>query len=530
MGKSGRKPYSYINEKRRGCRELKQDQSKVLTRQKMFDIIYLGRRCIRFIKRYPRTWTIIGLLTFFCIGIWVGREVRFGKIPDYFKSYTDPERSDETKQVLPGIVHRQILDDGVLTNILSVEPDAVDIHPYRALSAGIGTEHLPSIAKRHQAPIAINGGFYEMAGTFRGESVGALKIDGEWVSEPEQGRGVIGFRTVNGKIEAYIDRIALRHELVLPNGTALIIDGINRGRLRNELVLYRPYFHSVTLTMHDGVEVAVRNDEVVDIYDGQGSSRIPADGYVLSANGKKRALLLEHIARGDSVKISETIIPERVGDSNLWASFVHIIGGGPLLLRHGITSTTEVYEREGFDRAFHSFWHPRTAVGKKADGALLFVTITGAKPGVRRGVMLQKLAKLFLEWGATDAVNLDGGYSSMMIIRNQVVSVKRPQPARTPSKDKSKPAAPDKQPDNKSKPISPDKQPDNRSKSAAPDKQSEKNAKPTSPDKQPSKKAAPEKNTKTARGNRRVRPLPMFQGRAISDAILIFPRSSVIPK
>ena len=483
----------------------------------MFDITYLGQRCFRFIKRYPRTWITIGFVTIFGIGIWVGREVQFEKIPDYFKSYTDPVRTDETKQVSPGIVHRQILDDGVLTNILSIKPDAVDIRPYRALNAGIGTEHLPSIAKRHKAPIAINGGFYEMEGTYSGESVGALKIDGEWVSEPEQGRAVIGFMTVDGKIETYIDRIVLQHEIVMPSGTTLKIDGINRGRLVNELVIYRPLFHNVTLTMHDGVEVVVRNDKVVDIHDGQGSTRMPDDGYILSAHGRKRAMLLKHVALGDSVKIHEQVVPERVGDSNLWESFTHIIGGGPLLLRNGIKSTPESYEHEGFNRAFHSFWHPRTAVGKKADGTLLFVTITGADPRVRRGVMLPKLAKLFLEWGATDAANLDGGGSSMMVIRNEVVSVKQAQRPQLPSKDKPKPAVPDKLPEKNVKP-------------APPDKQLEKNEKPAVPDKQQPEKAPPEKNTKTARGNRRVRAMPQFQGRAISDAILIYPRSPTISK
>ena len=470
----------------------------------MFDIIYLGQRGFRFIKRYPRTLVTVGFLVVFCIGIWVGREVKFSKITDYFRSYTDPERSETTKQVSPGIVHRQILDDGVLTNILSIEPDAVDIRPSRALSAGIGTEHLTSMVRRHRAPIAINGGFYEMVGTFRGESVGALKIDGEWHSEPEQGRAVLGLRTVDGKIEAYIDRIALRHELVSPSGKTLPIDGINRGRLRHELVLYRPHFHTVTLTMADGVEVVVKNDEVVDICDRQGSSRIPAEGYILSANGWKRAWLLAHISSGDSVKLRETVIPERIGDSELWESFSHVIGGGPLLLRQGITAPKEAYEREGFNRAFHSFWHPRTAVGKRADGTLLFVTITAAQPGVRRGVTLKRLAELFIEWGATDAVNLDGGYSSMMVIRNEVVSVKRPKPdprrQEKPSADKAKPDTPD--------------------------KQSEKKEKTTAPDKTQQKKAAPEKNTKTARGNQRVRPLPRFAGRAISDAILIFPRDA----
>ena len=267
----------------------------------------------------------------------------------------------------------------MLTNILAVSPDAAEIRPYRALSAGIGTESLVSLARRHKAFAAINGGFFEMSGTFRGESVGALKIDSEWVSEPEQGRAVIGFRTVNGKTEAYIDRIALLLELALPNGETLSIDGMNRSRGRNEIIIYRPHFHVVTLTMPDGVEVAVRDGAVTGIYDKQGSSRIPADGYILSASGRKRADLLEHLKQGDVVEIRERVIPERVGDSNLWASFSHIIGGGPLLLRDGVAPSTQAYEGEGFDQAFHSFWHPRTAIGKKADGTLLFVTSNGSR-------------------------------------------------------------------------------------------------------------------------------------------------------
>ena len=449
----------------------------------MFDITYLGRRCFRLIKRYPRTSTVVSLLVVFCIGIWVGREIEFSKITDYFRSYTDPEQSDVTKSVEPGIVHRQILDNGVLTNILAISPDAADIRPYRALSAGIGTESLVSLARRHKALAAINGGFFEMVGTFRGESVGALKIDGEWRSEPEQGRAVIGFRRVNGNIEAYIDRIALRQELLLPDGSTLLIDGMNRSRGRNELVLYRPHFHAVTLTMPDGVEVIVRNSEVVGIHNRHGSSRIPADGYVLSASGKKQRDLLAHIKQGDTVEVREMVIPERVGDSNLWASFAHIIGGGPLLLRDGIAPSTQAYEREGFDQAFHSFWHPRTAVGKKSDGTLLFVTITATAAGVRRGVMLPRLAELFLEWGATDALNLDGGNSSMLVIRNEVVSVKQKDVAKPELKDKLKYPARDKP--------------------------------------QPPRIRA-ERNVKTARGNRRVRPMPRQQGRAISDAILIF--------
>ena len=467
----------------------------------MFDITYLGRRCFRFIKRYPRISTTVSLLLVFCLGIWAGRTIQFSKITDYFRSYTDPEMSDVTKPIAQGITHRQILDNGVLTNILTVSSDAVDIRPYRALSAGIGTESLMSLAHRHKAFAAINGGFFEMSGTFRGESVGALKIDGEWVSEPEQGRAVVGFRTVDEKIETYIDRIVLRQELVLPSGDTLPIDGMNRNRGRNELVIYRPHFHIVTLAMPDGVEVVVRNSEVISIHNGQGSSRIPADGYILSASGKKQRDLLDRIKQGDAVKIRETVIPERAGDSTLWSSFAHIIGGGPLLLRDGVAPSKQAYAREGFDQAFHSFWHPRTAVGKKADGTLLFVTITAAEAGVRRGVMLPRLSELFLEWGATDALNLDGGNSSMLVIQGKVVSVKQGDSTKLRPGDQPQRAS-------RGKPIAKGDQPQRASR-----------GKPIPA------KAKAEWRAKTARGNRRVRPMPQQQGRAIADAILIFLKS-----
>ena len=306
----------------------------------------------------------------------------------------------------------------------------------------------------------------------------------------------------------------MRQELVLPSGKTLAIDGMNRNRGRNELVIYRPHFHVVTLTMPDGAEVVVRNGEVTHIHNSRGSLRIPADGYVLSVSGRKRGELLSHIAAGDAVQIRETIIPERVGDSNLWSSFVHIIGGGPVLLRDKTASATEAYEREGFDQAFHSFWHPRTAIGKKADGTLLFVTITAAEAGVRRGVMLQRLAELFLEWGATDALNLDGGNSSMLVIQDKIVSVKPKDSTKSGAADQLKRMP-------RGRPI-PGREQAQRVSRDRPGR-----AVGDQPEQASRRKPIPEKtraarNTKGARGNRRVRPMPQPQGRAIADAILIF--------
>jgi hypothetical protein len=59
--------------------------------------------------------------------------------------------------------------------------------------------------------------------------------------------------------------------------------------------------------------------------------------------------------------------------------------------------------------------HPRTAAGVTRDGrTLLLVVVDGRRPGWSAGVTLPELARLMIEAGAWDAVNLDGGGSSAM--------------------------------------------------------------------------------------------------------------------
>lgn len=60
--------------------------------------------------------------------------------------------------------------------------------------------------------------------------------------------------------------------------------------------------------------------------------------------------------------------------------------------------------------------NPRTATGVSQDGrTLLLMVIDGRQPGWSDGVTLAQLADLMIEFGAWDAVNLDGGGSSSFI-------------------------------------------------------------------------------------------------------------------
>ena len=67
--------------------------------------------------------------------------------------------------------------------------------------------------------------------------------------------------------------------------------------------------------------------------------------------------------------------------------------------------------------------HPRTAVGFNQDSTkLLLVTVDGRQPGHSIGMSLSELANFMLRLGCFQAINLDGGGSTTMLVGTRVVN------------------------------------------------------------------------------------------------------------
>lgn len=62
--------------------------------------------------------------------------------------------------------------------------------------------------------------------------------------------------------------------------------------------------------------------------------------------------------------------------------------------------------------------HPRTAVGIADHGKTLILVVADGRTKIAKGLSLKELSKIFISLGAEDALNLDGGGSSVMAIRN----------------------------------------------------------------------------------------------------------------
>ena len=90
------------------------------------------------------------------------------------------------------------------------------------------------------------------------------------------------------------------------------------------------------------------------------------------------------------------------------------LGTGPMLLMDGemrVTSDEEVFFGTSIPEV-----HPRTAAGITAEGDLIVMVVDGRQEA-SRGVSLEELASLMHDVGAVDALNLDGGGSSTMVVQ-----------------------------------------------------------------------------------------------------------------
>ena len=82
---------------------------------------------------------------------------------------------------------------------------------------------------------------------------------------------------------------------------------------------------------------------------------------------------------------------------------------GPVLIMNGAINNIEYSSNSGFN--------PRTAIGQRADGSVIFVCIDGRQVGSLGGTY-SDLINIMVEYEAVNACNLDGGSSSVMLYRD----------------------------------------------------------------------------------------------------------------
>jgi len=393
-------------------------------------------------RKYSTSVAALALVLLFAVGAW--------QLP---LQTTDAQTSSSLRfteslsfhEISPGIEHGQIssgqaskdeLTGPWFINVLRIDPGRTTLKIVHALDEGVGLETVSSMATRYRATAAINGGYFRTTGTYRGESIGLLLLDGKLISEPNNDRADVGLISSGNNTEVVFGHLRFSGQVSVGR-TKHSVQGLNRLVSPDELIVFTPEFHRTSLTNPDGVEVVVRRNRVVAVSDLKGSSHIPSDGYVISAVGEARQWVKNHLRKGSKVMFTWRLssLGPNVGriEEEKWHRCYSILGAGPQLIKAGKVDITD--KQEKMSPPFRTDRHPRTAIAKLGSGKLLLLTVDGRQPGVSAGMSLNMLADLLLEFGAVEAINLDGGGSSAMVVGEKLVNRPSDQTGERPVSD-----------------------------------------------------------------------------------------------
>lgn len=111
--------------------------------------------------------------------------------------------------------------------------------------------------------------------------------------------------------------------------------------------------------------------------------------------------------------------------------FINSVSGTPRIVRNG-KANHEAHREGAKSRRFIGSHLPRTAIGYNKDKSKLYlVTVeSGWRKNGCKGAALDELAVIMKKLGAYDAMNLDGGGSSIMVINNKNIMKRDPNSSR----------------------------------------------------------------------------------------------------
>ncbi len=311
------------------------------------------------------------------------------------------------KDVVTGVKHIKIVKyyDGKPVRINVVEIDrklASDFELKPALSSDKNNlqskRTITSIAKDTNSIVALNGTFFKPQ---TGVPLGTLMIDGKMYTGPIYDRVAMGIFD-NGFAAA---RVQMNASLSA-NGKTLKIDNINQPRMLSTYVIAYTSEWGVKAPASPqyGYQIAIKDNKIIST--SSNPLTIPEGGYVIVAP----LSALRPFLNAEEVEVTIKTNPE-------WKNVRHIISGGPYLVKNSEIFVDMTAQKLGAIGGKN----PRSAVGYTADGTIVLAAVDG-REGSSVGMTLMQLASFMKSAGCTNAINLDGGGSTVMYVDGQVVN------------------------------------------------------------------------------------------------------------
>jgi hypothetical protein len=331
--------------------------------------------------------------------------------------------------------------------------DVLTIDP-RTFSGRLEATYGPDLERRETtsqlaaltgADTAVNAGFFVLdpAAGAPGDPAGVAAYDGRLVSEPIAGRPALVVREDARRTS--IVRLRWHGEVA-----GLTLDGLDRvpGLIRNcggigdtptdlprhdytctdpdELVAFDAAYGTRTPSGPGAEVVLDRSGRVTEIRSARGGT-VPAGGRTVQATGAEVEALLAVAHPGRKLVVRATLIDE-AGRPVPTSPIASIVNGGPELVRDGQLHATPAADgmvQPGNPSFYYGWVHkrnPRTFAGVDAQGRTVLITADGRSTS-SLGLGIAETAAVAKSLGLRNAMNLDGGGSTTMVVGGAVINV-----------------------------------------------------------------------------------------------------------
>jgi hypothetical protein len=293
----------------------------------------------------------------------------------------------------------RLIRQGVRINAVRIDPRTASLQ-LRPLARPGGMEGLSSLvqlASQQRAWVAINGGYFNRV---RRLPLGALKDNGRWLSGPILNRGVAAW---SERSLPRFGRLQLAEWIVGPGGQRLPVNVVNSGYVQRGISRYNADWGTSYRALSGSETGLLLQAGLVRqrLGPAEMEAGVPLRGDDLLLVGRGGAEL--PWAPGERLQLESR-------PSNDLGLAPNVIGGGPLLLQGGRIVLNGA--AENFSASFLSQGAPRTVLASD-DRQVWLITLEGTQDS---GPSLGETAQLLQQLGLRDALNLDGGSSTGLVL------------------------------------------------------------------------------------------------------------------
>ena len=261
---------------------------------------------------------------------------------------------------------------------------------------------LSTLAAEHpDAVAAVNGDFFD---TGLSTALGPVIRDGILLSSSmgDQSLNTVridqeGHLSIGGPLlESYtLKNLSSRKELPVTYVNKPYLD-------ENSLIVYDKAWAGLPPQKEDALYLGVSDGRVLLVTDQASDLKADPPEWIVAARGTAAQAL------ADAFKVNQRVKLEIDLDPDL-SRLMDVLGGGSLLLSGGEIPDAFSLPIPGN--------HPRTALGVDASGERFWMVTVDGRSASAAGMSEGELAEYLLNLGAHDAINLDGGGSTEMLVR-----------------------------------------------------------------------------------------------------------------